>query len=228
MDLQELATRMVAEQEDVEYVDMVESQANAMEQCGVYSSIADAINPRKNAIHIDFASGCCHLLKHLKDKETNAIAIGVECSIPIIERARARIRRSGIPCLVISDISEADKLHLESHSDAIIIVQSDIRNMAFLRQLLKNRMIDSSSLMFPTPTMSVCFEGNGWRTDAGSLMSSIKRIMAKYKTQFLRDLEKAEQQIKNGEVYTHEEVMNQLGELRILLMIKHRREVYRI
>lgn len=178
MDLQELATRMVAEQEDIEYVDMVESQANKMERCGVYSSIADAINPRKNAVHVDFASGCCHLLKYLKSREPSAIAIGVECSVPIIERARVRMRESGIPCLVVSNISEADKLHLESHSDAIIVVQSDIRNMALLKQLLKNRMIDSSSLMFPTPTMSVCFEGNGWRADAASLMSSIKRITA--------------------------------------------------
>ncbi|MBI4995267.1 hypothetical protein HZC21_06575 [Candidatus Peregrinibacteria bacterium] len=38
-----------------------------------------------------------------------------------------------------------------------------------------------------------------------------KKATSKYKTQFLKNLAKAERQVKNGEVYTQEEVMRQLG-----------------
>lgn len=38
-----------------------------------------------------------------------------------------------------------------------------------------------------------------------------KKTMPKYKAKFLKDLEKAERQAENGEFYTQEEVMKQLG-----------------
>lgn len=38
-----------------------------------------------------------------------------------------------------------------------------------------------------------------------------KKVMPKYRAQFLKDLAKAEKQVKKGETYTQEEVMKQLG-----------------
>lgn len=145
---------------DCSFVNTRLQESRQAEEAIIYSRIADLLDIGPASTHVDLAPGMGNLLAILRKRTPEAILIGVEPSVAMIEAADAHLRCEGITTVVHDKRGRLAAGDILKRDGSVALILDDVRNVrneGALRRLIYNEIggLDSASYAFPGCAPSV-------------------------------------------------------------------------